>query len=257
MNYKNKLYQFNTDCVNVPDNLHNSVNITNHKNQVVYFGNADNYILKKDFYSFLLSVDEIDRMRKFVFDDDRLTYCISHGCLRICLSEFTNIPNEELKIEYHSNKKPHLINSNIDFNLSHSKNYFAFAVADKTGTSIGVDIEKLNNLKDYKSIIQGYMNDDEKAYILDNFLSNHEQLVRFYEIWTRKEAFLKMLGAGISINLSDINVVPGKKTITVVIPQNINVINFETYIYTKSTSDFVLSVSTNLNSTPDFIESNF
>ena len=256
MNYKNKLCQFKTNCINVPDIVH-SGKISKYNNQVVYFGNAENFTGKMDFCASLLSVDEIERMKKFVFDDDRLTYCISHGYLRICLSEYTNISNDELKIDYHRNTKPHLINANIDFNLSHSKNYFAFAVAEKRGSSIGVDIEKINNLKDYKSIIRNYMHEEEETYILDTLLSNEEQIVRFYEIWTRKEAFLKMVGSGITVNLPDINVVPGGKTITVEIPENINVINSETNIYTKLVSDFVLSVSTSLNYNPDFVEINF
>ena len=255
MNYKSKLFQFKTNCVNVADVLHSE--LTKLENQLVYFGNTENYTSKREFCGTLLSKEEIERMKKFAFDDDRLTYCISHGCLRICLSEFTNMSNEELKIEYHSNTKPHLINSNLDFNISHSKNYFAFAVAEKSGSIIGVDIEKLNNLKDYKSIIRDFMHEEEKTYILDDLISNEEQISRFYEIWTRKEAFLKMLGAGIIMNLPDINVVPGEKTIAVAIPENINVINIETQIYTKLTSDFVLSVSTNYNYTPDFIEINF
>ena len=256
MNDKNKLCQFYTCCFNVPD-IHNfSVKETSHKKQAVYFGNACNYKNRKDFCTSLLSEFEIERMKRFVFDDDRLTYCISHGFMRISLSEITKMPNGDLKIEYPGNTKPHLINANIDFSLSHSDNYFACVVANNKGSNIGVDIEKINNLKDFKAIIRDYMHDDEIAYILDNLLSDDEQQLRFYEIWTRKEAFLKMLGSGIVINLPDINVVPGERTITAEFPQNINIINTETFIYTKTTSNFVLSVSANFNYNPDFTEIN-
>ena len=256
MNYKSKLFQFKTNCVNVPDVLH-SDKLTKLENQIVYFGNAENYTSKFEFCTSLLSEEELERMKKFAFENDRLTYCISHGFLRVLLSEISKMPNDKLKIEYQWNIKPYLLNANIDFNLSHSKNYFACSIVNKPGNNIGVDIEKLKVLKDYKLIIRDHMHEEEKTYILDDSVSNKEQIMRFYEIWTRKEAFLKMLGAGITVNLLDINVVPGVNTMTVALRENVKVSNIETNIYTKVTSDYVLSVSANFNYTPDFVEINF
>jgi 4'-phosphopantetheinyl transferase len=257
MKRENKPHKFKIRCINVSEDLPDSDKPSKQKNQIVHFGNADNYSDKLEFCKSLLSAGEIERMNKFVFDDDRLTYCISHGFLRILLSEITSIPEHKVEFDYMRDTKPCLLNSGIDFNISHSKNYFSVAVSEIAGTSIGVDLEKVNNLKDYKSIIRNYMHTDEETYIFGNILSEEEQLFRFYEIWTRKEAFLKMLGTGITENLQELNVSPGKRTISSEIPENFSSGSIETNIYTKSTSDFVLSVSKSLNYIPEFIEINF
>jgi phosphopantetheinyl transferase len=89
------------------------------------------------------------------------------------------------------------------------------------------------------------MHSAEKLYILDNDLSEEERLVRFYEIWTRKEAFLKMLGIGIIINLSALNMAPGENSVWVNVPENVQSNSQEIYIYTISANTFVLSVCAN------------
>ena len=119
---------------------------------------------------------------------------------------------------------------------------------------MGVDIEKIDNLKDINPVVKAYMHLNEQSYILDRSLSIDKQFTRFHEIWTRKEAFLKMLGVGINTNLSEVNMLAGDNTICVDLPHNFNINCDTAYLYTLITNNFVLSISSSLPGVPRFIE---
>ncbi len=245
---------FRTSCMNWNGLDPPSSEKTVQTEHAVYYGNAENYIPLKEICMNLLSRAETDRMDKFVFEGDRLTYCISHGLLRMSLAENFMLSNKELELEFFGNGKPHLANVEADFNLAHSKNYFAYAFTDKDDGFVGVDIEKTDNLKDINPVVKDYMHPDEQSYILDRSLSIEEQFTRFYEIWTRKEAFLKMLGVGINTNLSEVNVLAGDNTISVDLPRHLHVNCDTAYLYTMITNHFVLSISSSFPGVPGFIE---
>ena len=249
-----RMVSFRATCMNLRTIDLSTIEKIDQTVHAVFYGNAENYISKKELYMSLLSKAESDRMEKFIYTDDRLTYCISHGLLRISLAEKYKLSNEELELEFFSNGKPHLKNLNADFNLSHSKKYFAYSIADNDDGTVGVDIEKIESFRNINSIVKEQMHLDEQAYVLDSSLSPDKQLEKFYEIWTRKEAFLKMLGVGIVIKLSEVNMVTGDNAICVDIPQNLYVKHDTVYLYTLTTNDFVLSVSSNLPKVPSFIE---
>mgnify|MGYP003289705308 CR=1 FL=1 len=81
------------------------------------------------------------------------------------------------------------------FSISHCKTGIAVAVSD---TPIGVDIESLRALND--GLVCKTMNDVEQNQIFD---SVHPEM-EFIRLWTRKEAYVKMLGTGIVSDLHDI-----------------------------------------------------
>lgn len=93
--------------------------------------------------------------------------------------------------------KPYLLNSEYNFNLSHSGNFAACAVSD---TPVGIDIQKRGVYN--HSVAARCFSVDELEYL--NNSKNKE--TAFLEIWCKKESFLKASGFGITINLNSFSV---------------------------------------------------
>ena len=96
---------------------------------------------------------------------------------------------------YNDNGKPFVDKEGIFFNISHSKGRVVCAVSDKP---VGVDIEKLTEkpTEEIENFAKRYFVENEIfALERENYSS-----VAFYEIWTRKEAYSKMLGSALSKN---------------------------------------------------------
>jgi phosphopantetheinyl transferase len=239
-------------CTNVSKDRTGFTDIGIHAKQKVFFGKSEDFKTEIEFFITKLSVDEINRMNRFVSDCDRLTYCVVHGLLRLSFYEILN--SKEPVFESFGDTKPRLVDKKIDFSLSHTKNYFAYAISGNEGGTIGIDIERINYLKDYKSIACNFMHADEKEYILDRSLSPNEQIVRFYEIWTRKEAFLKMMGVGVLCDLPMINMIPGSNILNINFDTSYHGENRKITIYTLLNNNIALSISADFGFIPDFIE---
>lgn len=92
---------------------------------------------------------------------------------------------------YTEKKKPYLKNfPNVHFNISHSEGYAVCAVADR---QVGTDIQKIKkyNPKTAKKICT--------KEELKKIESSSDKDGEFTKIWTKKEAFLKMSGEGITL----------------------------------------------------------
>ena len=89
--------------------------------------------------------------------------------------------------------KPYLRDNKFFFNISHSKNYIACAISL---FEVGLDIEQIDDR--YENIIQKLLTTEE----LKNNETNIEYLIK---IWTVKEAYTKLIGTGINMNLKEIN----------------------------------------------------
>lgn len=206
-------------------------------------GNSDDWLKDIDFMKNKLDVSEQNRALKFLRNEDRNTYISTHYFLRKELSKILKIPQEEVSICTEQMQKPFLKSDNLDFNISHSSNYFAIIVANSENVKVGVDIEKVNKQIDIEDIINEYMHEDEIVYVKNGKGLNGFSNERFLEIWTRKEAFLKMLGTGIDSHLQSVNMVLGKRLISVEMPKNLDLNISRAYIYTISTKDYILSCS--------------
>lgn len=78
----------------------------------------------------------------------------------------------------------------LPFNISHSSDLAVFAYGDEL---VGVDIEKIDEVK---IDVLEYFHPLEQRYISNSIFKKSA----FYEIWAKKEAFLKALGNGLSHN---------------------------------------------------------
>ncbi|MBN2167148.1 MAG: 4'-phosphopantetheinyl transferase superfamily protein [Marinilabiliaceae bacterium] len=217
----------------------------------VFWGNSNNHLNTED-AQLLLSKQETLRLSQIKHNIDKTTYIISHSLLRKELSKKTTTSTENIEIDYKKFEKPNLINRIVDFNLSHSSNYFSFALTQTNKFIVGVDIEVIKPINNIRSIVNKYFNVEEINYISDNNQTKEKELQKFYEIWTRKEAFYKMLGLGIGIDLTLSNMTPGKKKFQQLNSQKTKYQYFQ--ITTILTNQFALSISTNNNTPINFIE---
>lgn len=119
-----------------------------------------------------------------------------YGFLTKLAAEKYNIDALSLKIGRNSHGKPYFESlHNFYFNVSHSDDLTVIAVSDQ---NIGIDAEKLRtpNLKVAKRFCE-----DEYAYINKN-----PSPTAFFEIWTKKEAYLKYTGEGLHGRLNSFSV---------------------------------------------------
>lgn len=143
-------------------------------------------------HSELLSPEERDRASHFHAERDRIRYHNAHTALRQVLARYADLEPQALEFQINTYGKPSLINAPaIEFNLTHSH---ANALVAVTTSPVGVDIEHLRADFDVVSLAQRYF----AAAEIDLVQTNPD---RFFEFWTRKEAFIKAIGMGISFPL--------------------------------------------------------
>jgi|GEM_PF-999557 4'-phosphopantetheinyl transferase len=146
-----------------------------------------------------LSKEEIAKSRRFRFYQDRTSYIVVHGLLRWILGRHLGIPPKSVEFTYGLSGKPSITgySSKMFFNLSHSSGVSVLAFDPEH--EIGADVEKIAEDFEYEPIIDMFFTRKERQYIqILKELSRR----RFYELWTRKEAFLKATGTGITKDLS-------------------------------------------------------
>jgi 4'-phosphopantetheinyl transferase len=194
-----------------------------------------------------LSLYEIDRANKFIPKITAASYILSHFFLRKILAEKTKTSLEKLEIVFDTEKKPYGIPHCLDFNISHSQNLFAIAVADHASSIVGVDIEAINYRIDFVDIVHQYFHDTEKAFIFEASNNRDSSVSRFFQVWTRKEAFLKMLGTGLINNLDVLDMASPECSIDlpIISPDTPNLDNI--FIRTSTNSEYALSLATTEN----------
>ena len=167
----------------------------------------------------LVSPDKQKRISKFRFDIDRKLSLYSELLVRHKIREDLGIPNSEIVFSKNEHGKPYLQGYNdYHFNISHTKNAIAAAFSKK---DIGVDVERIQPC-DMK-IAERFFSPEETAYIR-NQPDNDKA---FYEIWTKKEAYIKYLVTGLSTSLQSFSVLQSE---------------IDTTIYTFNKGEYIVSV---------------
>lgn len=151
----------------------------------------------------LLSGDERDRAHRFLKDIDRRRYITGRAGLRRILATYLGIEPRAVRFGYNNWGKPELDladRSSLHFNLSHSAGEAMLAVS--AHAEVGIDIEEIRPIEE--DIASHFFSGFECAALAA--LSDGERLVAFYRCWTRKEAFVKAHGAGLSVALDSFDV---------------------------------------------------
>jgi 4'-phosphopantetheinyl transferase len=149
-----------------------------------------------------LSADERLRADRFHFGEDCRDYTLAHDLLRRCLSTYRPVDPEAWDFQTDAAGKPSLRNdSTLSFNLSHTRQLVACAIA--AGTPVGIDAERTARMLDAGAIAARYFSPFEAASLArcgDDALK-----LRFLELWTLKEAFAKAVGIGLTMPLDSMS----------------------------------------------------
>jgi 4'-phosphopantetheinyl transferase len=142
-----------------------------------------------------LSTEERERAARFFAERDRNRYLVAHIALRDLLGRATSTPPHTLDFRVNNYGKPALANEpGIEFNLSHSQDHALLAIA--RGVRLGADIEWQRQDFDVVKLAQRFFAPPEVERV-------RAEPHRFFEIWTRKEAFIKAIGMGVSFPLQE------------------------------------------------------
>jgi 4'-phosphopantetheinyl transferase len=154
-----------------------------------------------------LSSDELARAARFHFERDRTRFSVARAALREILAHYLGTGPAEIAFVYGDHGKPALAPyGDLHFNLSHSHDLALCAVT--RGREVGVDVERIRELDDLEGIATATFSQRERETLAQ--LAGPERLAGFFNAWTRKEAFVKALGEGLSHPLDrfDVSLAP-------------------------------------------------
>ena len=151
----------------------------------------------------VLSEDERDRADRFHFERDRRRFVAGRSTLRRIVATYLDAFPREIVFEYGPQGKPRVSESTLFFNISHSGACGLFAFA--TQFEIGVDVEQLDQARsDNEHVATRFFSPSEIETLRAQPTSARPQA--FLRCWTRKEAFIKARGDGLTLPLQDFDV---------------------------------------------------
>jgi 4'-phosphopantetheinyl transferase len=165
----------------------------------------------------VLSSDELTRASSFHFSRDRQRFVATRAWLRTILAGYLRTDPRKndsrgLTFSYSKKEKPSLgpafATSDVTFNVSHSGGIALLAFA--RGREIGVDVEQVRSNSDLEGISRRFFSTREQSQLAA--LSGEEKVEGFFRCWTRKEAYIKATGDGLSLPLHqfDVSIRPGE-----------------------------------------------
>ncbi len=153
----------------------------------------------------VLATDEKKRADRFYFEKDKNHFIAARAQLRFILGKYLGYAPAALQFEYNPQGKPHLagpLRGQLFFNLSHSHKMGLIALHSQF--EVGIDIEwmrrEVSGIKIAERFFSPYELEQLKA------LDKQDQMKGFFNCWTRKEAYIKARGKGLSIPLNQFDV---------------------------------------------------
>lgn len=150
----------------------------------------------------LLSEDERRRASRFRYEIHRARFIEARGLLRRLLGGYLDVDPEEIEFAYADHGKPYLEGTDVFFNLSHAGDFAVFAFTRHA--KVGIDVEAIDDDLDLRGLARRFFSQAE--WVALSSLEANQWPSAFFTIWTRKEAFVKAVGEGLSIPLSDFDV---------------------------------------------------
>lgn len=167
-----------------------------------------------------LSPEERTRSERFRFEQHRNRFIAGRGLLRGILAMHLNRNPRALEFVYGPNEKPGLAprgeHEPIHFNLAHSGDLVLIAVT-RTG-EVGIDVERIRPVSEAGNIVERYFSPRESGEY--RALPEADKPAAFFNLWTRKEAWLKATGEGIGRSLNEVEVAfrPGEPARLISLP---------------------------------------
>ena len=140
-----------------------------------------------------LSEDELKRAAGYLFESDRIRYAVGRGILRHILAGYLGIRPERIGFTYSPSGKPTLQDQHLPFSVSHAGTLYAVAVSPSC--AVGLDVERVSVFPVTDDLIRRVCNSRERYELAQ--LSAPARRVRFLELWTLKESYLKAIGTGL------------------------------------------------------------
>lgn len=152
----------------------------------------------------LLASDEHDRAARYRFSHDRRQFIAARGLLRLILSRYLGRGPETIAFQYSAQGKPEV--ASLQFNVSHAGGLVLYAIA--RSRRVGIDVEQIRALPDADQLVDRFFSAREVAAYRS--LPAGARPEAFVTCWTRKEAFIKALGQGLShpLDAFDVTVHP-------------------------------------------------
>jgi 4'-phosphopantetheinyl transferase len=150
----------------------------------------------------VLSDDERKRAARFRFNRDRRRFLAGRSALRSLIASYLGVAPVEVAFGYGPQGKPFVSGSTLSFNVSHSGGCVLYAVASYL--EIGVDVELLDHARYDDGVAERFFSRQEAATL--QALGQAARPYAFLRCWTRKEAFIKARGQGLSLPLRDFDV---------------------------------------------------
>lgn len=159
-----------------------------------------------------LSADERTRAGRFYFQKDREHFTVARGVLRAILGRYLEMEPGQLRFCYSPYGKPALAGESgrdaLRFNVSHSHGLALYAIS--RGWEIGIDLERLRPHLADEQIAERFFSPREVTTLRG--LPIDMQQEAFFACWTRKEAYIKARGEGLTIRLDkfEVSLAPGE-----------------------------------------------
>ncbi len=156
----------------------------------------------------LLDEEERRRWNRFLVYRARRQFALCRAALRMNLCQRLGCENSELSFGYREHGKPFArvngIRAPIRFNVSHSGSHGLIAFAERE--RLGVDVEERVADRDFDGIGDSVYGPTERRALAA--ARGREKVNRFYRLWSLKEALIKALGTGFSLNPSRFEIPP-------------------------------------------------
>lgn len=163
---------------------------------------------KIETFELTLSDDELARAQRFRFAKDRTHFIAARGLLRAILGRYLAREPQSLTFTYNDYGKPSLDQENFSFNLTHAQGIALYAITRHR--AIGVDLEYIQREMEWESIAEHFFSPYEVNML--KAVSPDIRPIAFFNCWTRKEAYIKARGMGLSLALDsfDVSLTPGE-----------------------------------------------
>jgi 4'-phosphopantetheinyl transferase len=159
----------------------------------------------------LLSSDEQARADRFRFAVDRQRFTATRAILKTILAGYMSCQPGDIAFSYSEKEKPKLARAfsagDIRFNVSHSGDVSLLAFS--RGLEVGVDVEQIRQNVEGEALAARFFSASEQQQLANYRLD--QRLAAFFRCWTRKEAYSKARGVGLSLALDqfDVSLAPG------------------------------------------------
>jgi 4'-phosphopantetheinyl transferase len=160
----------------------------------------------------VLSADERERAQRFILPRHRLQFVERRAALRRLLGERLGVAAARVRLSTAIDGKPSLAapldRSGVTFNQSHCGDLSVYAFASRT--DVGIDVEAIRVIEDADHVASIAFS--KREYETYERLPPSDKPIGFLNCWTRKEAFVKAVGSGLSHSLDgfDVSLMPNE-----------------------------------------------